>query len=398
MRPARQGPARDRAPGEGDGGTRGPWADPRPATGQEVADPAHRRARVGAGRRPMATRLWKALVGTLSFGATDPPVLHHHRTGRGRVVQGRPACRALPARARPTTLRRHNSRTADRRPRRGQGPPGHRRRFARLLCGLPRSRSGSLCCARARPRRTSRRLDATTREGPGGGRHHGAPRAGAGRVRRRVRRPVRSRSSASCAAGCGLPAGEFRVVKMTLARRAADELGRPAFKSLLGGPGRPGLRLRRPRRHRPPAARLRPRPRPSAGQGGAVRAEVIPPERVSALAELEPRPVLLARVAGALQAPLTAMAGVLAAVPRGLATVLGALAEKKPALRRRPREAAPEAAPRPPPTLPTETAARDRNRRIWQRGGGGRRATGRGGRDRRGRQGRGGMNPRWPPS
>ena len=30
--------------------------------------------------------------------------------------------------------------------------------------------------------------------------------------------------------------GEFRVVKMTLARRAADELGRPAFKDLLAGP------------------------------------------------------------------------------------------------------------------------------------------------------------------
>ena len=29
---------------------------------------------------------------------------------------------------------------------------------------------------------------------------------------------------------------EFRVVKMTLARRAADETGRPALKSLLGGP------------------------------------------------------------------------------------------------------------------------------------------------------------------
>ena len=36
---------------------------------------------------------------------------------------------------------------------------------------------------------------------------------------------------------------------------------------------------------------------------------MIPPERVSALADLEPRPVLLARVAGALQAPLAAMAG-----------------------------------------------------------------------------------------
>ncbi len=130
---------------------------------------------------------------------------------------------------------------------------------------------------------------------------------------------------------------EFRVVKMTLARRAADETGRPAFKSLLSGPA--GLayayddaaataRLLRDfaRDH----TRL-------LVKGALFGIDVIPPERVSLLADLEPRPVLLARVAGALQAPLAAMAGVLAAVPRGLATVLGALAEKKPA--------APEAAP-----------------------------------------------------
>jgi large subunit ribosomal protein L10 len=133
---------------------------------------------------------------------------------------------------------------------------------------------------------------------------------------------------------------EFRVVKMTLARRAADELGRPAFKSLLSGPA--GLayayddaaataRLLRDfaRDH----VRL-------LVKGALFGTDVIPPERVSALADLEPRPVLLARVAGALQAPLAAMAGLLAAVPRGLATVLSALAEKKSAA-----AAASEAAP-----------------------------------------------------
>jgi len=133
---------------------------------------------------------------------------------------------------------------------------------------------------------------------------------------------------------------EFRVVKMTLASRAADELGRPGFKSLLSGPA--GLayayedasvtaRLLRDfaRDH----TRL-------LVKGALFGTEVLPPERVAALADLEPRPVLLARVAGALQAPLAAMASVLAAVPRGLATVLGALADKKPA-----PAAAPEAAP-----------------------------------------------------
>jgi large subunit ribosomal protein L10 len=134
--------------------------------------------------------------------------------------------------------------------------------------------------------------------------------------------------------------GEFRVVKMTLARRAADELGRPAFKDLLGGPAGlayayddPSATARLLRDFARDHARLQ-------VKGALFGTDVLPPERVAALAELEPRPVLLARVAGALQAPLAAMAGVLAAVPRGLATVLSALAEKKPA-----PAPAPEAAP-----------------------------------------------------
>ena len=137
--------------------------------------------------------------------------------------------------------------------------------------------------------------------------------------------------------------GEFRVVKMTLARRAADELGRPAFKDLLGGPAGlayayddPTATARLLRDFARDHARLQ-------VKGALFGTDVLPPERVTALADLEPRPVLLARVAGALQAPLAAMAGVLAAVPRGLATVLSALADKKPAAAPAP-EAAPAAA------------------------------------------------------
>ena len=133
---------------------------------------------------------------------------------------------------------------------------------------------------------------------------------------------------------------EFRVVKMTLASRAADELGRPGFKSLLSGPA--GLAYAYEDASAT-ARLLRDFARDHTRllvKGALFGTEVLPPERVAALADLEPRPVLLARVAGALQAPLAAMASVLAAVPRGLANVLGALADKKPA-----PEAAPEAAP-----------------------------------------------------
>jgi large subunit ribosomal protein L10 len=150
--------------------------------------------------------------------------------------------------------------------------------------------------------------------------------------------------------------GEFRVVKMTLARRAADEVGRPAFKSLLGGPA--GLAYA----YDDPAATarlLRDFARDHAKlllKGALFGTEVLPPERVASLADLEPRPVLLARVAGALQAPLAAMAGVLAALPRGLATAMDALAGKKPAPAV-PAEAAAEAAAETAAEAAAESAA-----------------------------------------
>ncbi len=136
--------------------------------------------------------------------------------------------------------------------------------------------------------------------------------------------------------------GEFRVVKMTLARRAAEELGRSGLDELLAGPAGLAYAYDDPTA----AARLlrdfaRDHTRLLV-KGALFGSEVLAPERVAALADLEPRPVLLARVAGALQAPMARMAGLLAALPRGMVTALSGLIDKKPA-----PETAPEAAPAP---------------------------------------------------
>ena len=146
--------------------------------------------------------------------------------------------------------------------------------------------------------------------------------------------------------------GEFRVVKMTLARRAAEEMGRSGLGELLAGPA--GLAYA----YDDPAAAarlLRDFARDHTRllvKGALFGSEVLAPERVAALADLEPRPVLLARVAGVLQAPIARMAGLLAALPRGMATALSGLIDKKPAPAAAPAaapevasEAAPEAAP-----------------------------------------------------
>jgi len=146
--------------------------------------------------------------------------------------------------------------------------------------------------------------------------------------------------------------GEFRVVKMTLARRAAEELGRSGLDELLAGPvglayayDDPTAAARLLRDFARDHTRL-------LVKGALFGSEVLAPERVAALADLEPRPVLLARVAGALQAPMARMAGLLAALPRGMVTALSGLIDKKP-----PPETAPAAAPAPEAAPAAEASA-----------------------------------------
>ena len=125
--------------------------------------------------------------------------------------------------------------------------------------------------------------------------------------------------------------GEFKVVKMTLARRAAEELGHDELVSLLLGPT--GLAFA----HSDAATTAKAlrdfaADHPSLViKGALLSGEMLPPERVAALADLEPRDVLLAKIGGAFTAPLQRMAGLLGALPRGLATALQQLVDRLPA-------------------------------------------------------------------
>jgi large subunit ribosomal protein L10 len=130
----------------------------------------------------------------------------------------------------------------------------------------------------------------------------------------------------------GLRASEaqFKIVKMTLARRAADELGHDELDALLTGPtglafadGDAAAAAKVLSDFAAEHARL-------VIKGGLLAGELLSPERVSELAELEPRDVLLARLAGAFQAPLAAMASLLAAMPRNLATMVQQVIDKLP--------------------------------------------------------------------
>jgi len=122
--------------------------------------------------------------------------------------------------------------------------------------------------------------------------------------------------------------GQFKVVKMTLARLAAQELGHDGLVEMLSGPT--GLTFA-DHDAAATAKALQDFAKDHAAliiKGALFSGEVIPPERVSELANLEPREVLLAYVAGAFEAPMVKLASLLEAMPRDLATMVQQLIEK----------------------------------------------------------------------
>jgi large subunit ribosomal protein L10 len=64
-------------------------------------------------------------------------------------------------------------------------------------------------------------------------------------------------------------------------------------------------------------------------KGGVVEGRVVGPREIADLASLPPREVLLARMAGAFQAPLAGLVQVLSASLRGLANVLEQVRQRK---------------------------------------------------------------------
>ena len=122
---------------------------------------------------------------------------------------------------------------------------------------------------------------------------------------------------------------EFKVVKMTLARLAAAGLDIDDLDALLLGPT--GLTFA----DGDPVGAAKVLRDFAKGhevlviKGGLLGREFLTPERIAQLADIEPREVLLAKIAGAFEAPMAKMAGLLAALPRNAATAMQQLLEKK---------------------------------------------------------------------
>lgn len=124
---------------------------------------------------------------------------------------------------------------------------------------------------------------------------------------------------------------EHKVYKNTLARFAAAKAGIDGLSELLVGPTAltfvSGDSVAAAKALRD-AARTNPL---LVLKGGALGTSVLSASDVTALADLPSREELLARFAGALQAPLVKTAGLLQALPRNFAFGLAALIDKQEA-------------------------------------------------------------------
>ncbi len=122
---------------------------------------------------------------------------------------------------------------------------------------------------------------------------------------------------------------DFKIFKNTLARRAAEEEGLSELVPMLEGP----TAIAFVKGDAVVAAKaLRDFGKTNAAlviKGGLLAARVLNPADVGALADVEPREVLLARLAGGFQAPLTKAAGLFQAFTRNMAYGVKALIDQR---------------------------------------------------------------------
>lgn len=149
--------------------------------------------------------------------------------------------------------------------------------------------------------------------------------------------------------------GEYKVVKMTLAKLAVGDAGIDGLDEYLSGPTALAFA------NSDPVATAKALKDFSNDhdvfvlKAGYLSGNILSPEEISRLAEIEPKEVLLAKIAGAAKAPLYAAAGMFASFNRDAAQMFSQLLDKKESGGLVSGEDAEEASL--PADEPTETAA-----------------------------------------
>lgn len=156
--------------------------------------------------------------------------------------------------------------------------------------------------------------------------------------------------------------GDYKVYKNTLVRFAARDLGL-AIEDILVGPTAIAFVTERPDGTPGDAVDVAKALKDFAKtnpalvvKGGLLGRRLLDAAEASSLADVEPREVLLAKLAGGMAAPMQQMAGLLAALPRNLAYGLKALIDQGGASGTETAPAPePEAETAPEPEAETET-------------------------------------------
>lgn len=122
---------------------------------------------------------------------------------------------------------------------------------------------------------------------------------------------------------------EFRVVKNTLMRRAAKDTGFAGLEEFFAGPTAIGFTAGNPVSLAKAMREFAAGNQKIRLKAGYLDGRVLTSRDVESLAEVAPREILLARLAGGMAAPLTRLARALSEPQRKLACALNAIHEKK---------------------------------------------------------------------
>jgi large subunit ribosomal protein L10 len=122
---------------------------------------------------------------------------------------------------------------------------------------------------------------------------------------------------------------EYKVVKMTLAKLAAGAAGIEGLDEYLAGPTALAFAKSDPVATAKALKDFSNDHEVFVLKAGYLAGDVLTPEEVSKLAEIEPLEVLLARIAGGAKAPLFKAAGMFASFTRDAASMFSQLMDKK---------------------------------------------------------------------